>query len=125
VNAIDAAFAAAAEERLAGLIVDGDVLFAEQRDRMAALAARYRIPSTYPAYYFADAGGLMSYGDNRNESTRQVGIYVGRILKGDKPSDLPVLQPTKFELVINMKTAKALGLTVPLTLQVAADRVIE
>jgi putative tryptophan/tyrosine transport system substrate-binding protein len=125
VNAIDAAFAAAAEERLAALIVDGDVLFAAQRDRMAALAARYRIPSTYPAYYFADAGGLMSYGDNRNESLRQVGIYVGRILKGDKPSDLPVLQPTKFELVINMKTAKSLGLTVPLTLQGAADRVIE
>jgi putative ABC transport system substrate-binding protein len=125
VNAIDAAFAAAAEERFAGLIVDGDVLFAAQRDRMAALAARYRIPSTYPAYYFADAGGLMSYGDNRNESTRQVGIYIGRILKGDKPSDLPVLQPTKFELVINMKTATALGLTVPLRLQVAADRVIE
>jgi putative ABC transport system substrate-binding protein len=77
VNAIDAAFAAAAEERLAGLIVDGDELFAAQRHRMAALAARYRIPSTYPAYYFADAGGLimMSYGDNRNESQRQVGIY--------------------------------------------------
>jgi putative ABC transport system substrate-binding protein len=125
VNAIDAAFAAAAEEHLAALIVDGDALFATQRDQMAALAARYRIPSTYPAYYFADAGGLMSYGDNRTESWRQVGIYVGRILKGDKPSDLPVLQPTKFELVINMKTAKALGLAVPLTLQVAADRVIE
>ena len=92
---------------------------------MAALATRYRIPSSYPTRVFADAGGLMSNGDDRNESTRQVGIYVGRILKGDKPSDLPVLQPTKFELVINMKTAKSLGLTVPLTLQVAADRVIE
>jgi len=125
VNAIDAAFAAAAEESLAALIVDGDALFSAQRDRMPALAARYRIPSTYPAYYFADAGGLMSYGDNRNESSRQAGIYVGRILKSDKPSDLPVLQPTKFELIINMKTAKSLGLTVPLTLQVAADRVIE
>jgi putative tryptophan/tyrosine transport system substrate-binding protein len=92
---------------------------------MAALAARYRIPSTYPAPYFADAGGLMSYANDRSESSRQEGIYVGRILKGDKPSDLPVLQPTKFELVINMKTAKSLGLTVPLTLQVAANRVIE
>jgi putative ABC transport system substrate-binding protein len=105
VNAIDVAFAAAAEEHLGGLIVDGDAVFAAQRDRMPALAARYRIPSTYPAYYFADAGGLMSYANDRSESSRQGGIYVGRILKGDKPSDLPVLQPTKFELVINMKTA--------------------
>jgi putative ABC transport system substrate-binding protein len=125
VNAIDAAFAAAAEQHLAALIVDGDALFNVQHDKMAVLAARYRIPSTYPTRVFADAGGLMSYGDNRNESGRQAGIYVGRILKGEKPSDLPVLQPTKFELVINMKTAKALGLTVPLTLQVAADQVIE
>ena len=125
VSEIDAAFAAAAEQHLAALIVDGDAVFNKQRDQMATLAAHYRIPSTYPTRVFADAGGLMSYGDNRDESNRQVGIYVGRILKGDKPSDLPVLQPTKFELVINMKTAKALGLTVPLTLQVAADRVIE
>jgi putative ABC transport system substrate-binding protein len=125
VNAIDAAFAAAAEQYLAALIVDGDALFNLQRDQMAALAARYRIPSTYPTRVFADAGGLMSYGDNRNESTRQVGIYVGRILKGDKPSDLPVLQPTKFEFVINLKTAKALGLTVPETLLATADEVIQ
>jgi putative ABC transport system substrate-binding protein len=125
VNAIDAAFAAAAEQHLAALIVDGDALFNRQHDQMVALAARYRIPSTYPADVFANAGGLMSYGDNRNESSRQAGIYVGRVLKGDKPSDLPVLQPTKFELIINMKTAKSLGLTVPLTLQVAADQVIE
>jgi putative ABC transport system substrate-binding protein len=124
-NEIDAAFAAAAEQRLAALIVDGDALFNVQRDQMAALAARYRIPSTYPARDFADAGGLMSYSDNRRESHRQAGIYVGRILKGDKPSDLPVLQPTKFELVINMKTAKALGLTIPPTLLVRADEVIE
>jgi putative ABC transport system substrate-binding protein len=125
VNAIDTAFAAVAEGRLAALIVDGDAVFNREHDRMAALAARYRIPSTYPARVFVDAGGLMSYANDRSESGRQTGIYVGRILKGDKPSDLPVLQPTKFELVINMKTAKALGLTVPLTLQVAADRVIE
>jgi putative ABC transport system substrate-binding protein len=125
VNEIDAAFAAAAEQHVAALIVVGDALFYYQRDQMAALAARYRMPSSYPNRAFAEAGALMSYGDNRFESTRQAGIYVGRILKGDKPSDLPVLQPTKFELVINMKTAKALGLTVPLTLQVAADQVIE
>ena len=124
-NAIDVAFAAVAEEHLAGLIVDGDALFAAQHERMPALAARYRIPSTYPAYYFADAGGLMSYANDRSESSRQEGIYVGRILKGDKPSDLPVLQPTKFEFVINLKTAKALGLTVPETLLATADEVIQ
>jgi putative tryptophan/tyrosine transport system substrate-binding protein len=124
-NEIDAAFAAAAEQHLAALIVDGDAFFNTQRDQMAALAARYRIPSTYPARDFADAGGLMSYSDTRGESHRQAGIYVGRILKGDKPSDLPVLQPTKFELVINMKTAKALGLTIPETLLATADEVIE
>ena len=124
-NAIDLAFAAAAEEHLAALIVDGDGLFNREHDRMAALAARYRIPSTYPARVFVDAGGLMSYANDRSESSRQTGIYVGRILKGDKPSDLPVLQPTKFELVINMKTAKALGLTIPETLLATADEVIQ
>jgi putative tryptophan/tyrosine transport system substrate-binding protein len=125
VNEIDAAFAAAAEQHLAALIVDGDPLFNSQRDQMVALAARYRIPSSYPTRVFADAGGLMSYGDKRFELIRQSGIYVGRILKGDKPSDLPVLQPTKFELVINMKTAKALGLTIPETLLATADEVIQ
>jgi putative ABC transport system substrate-binding protein len=113
VSEIDAAFAAAAEGHLAALIVDGDALFNTQHDRIVALAARHRIPSTYPARVFVDAGGLISYGDNRRESGRQAGIYIGRILKGDKPSDLPVLQPTKFDLVINLKTAKALGLTIP------------
>jgi putative ABC transport system substrate-binding protein len=126
VNEIDAAFAAAAEQHhLAALIVDGDPLFNSQRDQMVALAARYRIPSSYPTRVFADAGGLMSYGDKRFELIRQSGIYVGRILKGDKPSDLPVLQPTKFELVINMNTAKALGLTIPETLLATADEVIQ
>jgi putative ABC transport system substrate-binding protein len=125
VNEIDVAFAAAAEQHLAALIVDADALFNRQHDQMAALAARYRIPSSYPNRVFADAGGLMSYANNGFESSRQAGIYVGRILKGDKPSDLPVMQPTKLELVINMKSAKALGLTVPNTLLVAADEVIE
>ena len=125
VNEIDVAFAAAAEQHLAALIVDADALFNRQHDQMAALAARYRIPSSYPARVFADAGGLMSYANNGSESSRQAGIYVGRILKGDKPSDLPVMQPTRFELVINMKTAKALGLTVPPSLLALADEVVE
>jgi putative ABC transport system substrate-binding protein len=125
VEEIDAAFAAAAERHLGALIVDGDALFNRRRDQMAALAERYKIPSSYPTRVFTEAGGLMSYGDNRSESHRQIGIYVGRILKGEKPSDLPVLQPTKFELVVNVKTAKALGLTIPLTVQVAADELIE
>jgi putative ABC transport system substrate-binding protein len=125
VNAIDAAFAAAAEQHLAALIVDGDPLFNVRRDQVAALAARYEIPSTYPTRVFADAGGLMSYGDNRRETNRQVGIYVGRILKGDTPSDLPVVQPTRMEMVLNLKTAKALGLTIPETLLATADEVIQ
>jgi putative ABC transport system substrate-binding protein len=125
VNAIDAAFGAAAEEHLAALIIDGDALFNRQHDQMVALAARYRIPSTYPADVFVNAGGLVSYANDRNESGRQSGVYVGRILKGDKPSDLPVLQPTKFDLAINLKTAKALGLTIPETLLATADEVIQ
>ena len=124
-SAIDAAFAAAAEAHLAALIVDGDGFFGARPDQMPAFAARYRIPSTYPTRVFAEAGGLMSYGDKRFESYRQAGIYVGRILKGDKPSDLPVMQPTRMELVINLKTAKALGLTVPETLLATADEVIQ
>jgi len=125
VNEIDAAFATAAEQHFAALIVDGDAVFNRQQDQMVALAARYRIPSTYPASVFAHAGGLMSYGDNRKESQRQAGIYAGRILKGEKPADLPVVQPTTFDLVINLKTAKALGLTIPETLLATADEVIQ
>jgi putative ABC transport system substrate-binding protein len=125
VGEIDAAFTAVAEEHLAALIVDGDGLLNLHHDQIVALAARYRIASSYPTRVFTDAGGLMSYGDIRAESMRQAGTYVGRILKGDKPSDLPVLQPARFELIINMKTAKALGLTVPEKLLALANEVIQ
>jgi putative tryptophan/tyrosine transport system substrate-binding protein len=122
---IDTAFAAAAERHLGALLVDGDNLFNERRNQMAALAARYKIPSSYPTRVFTEAGGLMSYGENRRESIRQAGIYVGRILKGDKPSDLPVQQPTRFELVVNLKAAKAIGLTISESFLLRADEVIE
>jgi putative ABC transport system substrate-binding protein len=124
-NEIDAAFAVASERRLGILIVDPDTFFNSRRYQLTALAARYAIPASYNTRIFAEAGGLMTYGDNRFESYRQLGVYVGRVLKGDKPADLPVVRPNKFELVINLKTAKALGLTIPETLLATADEVIQ
>src|SRR5262245_34277039 len=123
---IDAAFASAAREGVGALLVDAGGAFLSNRiDQIIALAARYRIPASYSYSAPVKAGGRMSYSDDRAESERQVGVYVGRILKGEKPADLPVMQPVKFEFAINLKTAKALGIEFPPSFHLRADVVVE
>jgi putative ABC transport system substrate-binding protein len=122
---IDAVFAALKDRRVGALIIAVDTFYYAQMPRMAALATRYAVPAISPLRDFAEAGGLMTYGASIYDVNRQAAVYVGRVLKGARPADLPVLQPTKFELLINLKTAKALGLDVPQTLLATADEVIE
>jgi putative tryptophan/tyrosine transport system substrate-binding protein len=122
---IDLAFETVARQRIAALTVVAGPFFDTRRDKLVALAVRRAVPTMYHFREFTVAGGLISYGVDARVTYRQIGVYAGGILKGEKPAELPILQPTKFELVINLKTAKALGLKVPLTLQVAADEVIE
>ena len=122
---LDAAFEQQGDQRFGALLVGADPFFLDRSMHLLALLARYSTPAIFAQREFVASGGLISYGTSITDAYRQAGVYTGRILKGDKPSNLPVVRPTKFELAINLKTAKTLGLTVPLTLQASADELIE
>ena len=122
---IDATFAKLAQKRVDALLVPNDVVLTGRNTQILTLAARHAVPAIYPYRSYAAAGGLMSYGPVETDRGRQAGIYTGRILKGEKPADLPVMRATKFEFIINLATARAIGLTVPATLLASADEVIE
>jgi putative ABC transport system substrate-binding protein len=125
VDEVHSAFATMAERNVAAILYAANLFFQVISERLIALAARYRLPALYEGREFVTAGGLMSYSTDPNEVGREAGIYAGRILKGEKPADLPIVQSSRFEFVINLKTANALGLTIPQTLLARADELIE